>query len=189
MREDELEERVVRIRRKIEDFVEDHGLDDRVSRIMHNMHPRDVEKVLLVNFPDDCRNPSGFVVSQIRKTETEACRPKDYRWDGRSWSEDSRGGGGGKRDRGGRDDGRFRDDDRDGGYRERGYRDGGYRDGGYHDGGYRDGGYREERGRGRGGRFRDSRSRSPPRRRPCYRDDSRGRPPPRRRRGDSRGYR
>merc|ERR1719499_2823566 len=79
-----------RLRRKIEDFVDKHKLDDRVARIMNNMHPRDAKIVLKVSFPDDCRSPSCFIVSQIRRTESEAGRPKDYRWDGRSWSENSR---------------------------------------------------------------------------------------------------
>merc|ERR1719384_1561421 len=38
-------------------------------------------------FPQDCRSTIAFVVSVIRKVETEAGRPQGYRWDGRSWSE------------------------------------------------------------------------------------------------------
>ncbi|CAE7260132.1 abhd13, partial [Symbiodinium sp. CCMP2592] len=93
---DEFDARLTKLRRDISDFVEDNKLDDRVARIMQNMHPIDVQKVMKISFPDDCRSPSGFVVAQIRKAESEAGRPKDYRWDGRSFSEQSRDRG--KRD-------------------------------------------------------------------------------------------
>mmetsp|Transcript_45338 Transcript_45338/g.84549 ORF Transcript_45338/g.84549 Transcript_45338/m.84549 type:complete len:153 (-) Transcript_45338:96-554(-) len=96
---DEFDDRLAKLRRDISDFVEDNKLDDRVARIMQNMHPVDVQKVMKISFPDDCRSPSGFVVAQIRKAESEAGRPKDYRWDGRSFSEQSR-------DRGRRDGGK-----------------------------------------------------------------------------------
>ncbi|CAK9054237.1 Alpha/beta hydrolase domain-containing protein 13 [Durusdinium trenchii] len=97
--DDDLDARISKLRRDIDDFVKDNKLDERVGRIMQNMHPLDVQKVIKINFPDDCRSPSGFVVAQIRKAESEAGRPKDYRWDGRSFSEQSR-------DRGRRDGGR-----------------------------------------------------------------------------------
>eukprot|EP00440_Ansanella_granifera_P053404 gb/GFBE01057891.1/.p1 GENE.gb/GFBE01057891.1/~~gb/GFBE01057891.1/.p1 ORF type:complete len:152 (+),score=15.01 gb/GFBE01057891.1/:1-456(+) len=97
--DEDFDKKLAKLRRDIQDFIEDNKLDDRVARIMQNMHPRDVEKVLKCEFPEDCRSPSGFVVAQIRKQESEAGRPKDYRWDGRSWSEQSR-------DRGRRDGGR-----------------------------------------------------------------------------------
>ncbi|CAJ1428612.1 unnamed protein product [Effrenium voratum] len=96
---DDFDARLAKLRRDIQDFVEDNKLDERVARIMQNMHPIDVQKVMKISFPDDCRSPSGFVVAQIRKAESEAGRPKDYRWDGRTFGEQSR-------DRGRRDGGR-----------------------------------------------------------------------------------
>mmetsp|Transcript_132720 Transcript_132720/g.233827 ORF Transcript_132720/g.233827 Transcript_132720/m.233827 type:complete len:386 (+) Transcript_132720:157-1314(+) len=82
-----LDARIRRLRKKITDFIDNNNLDNRVSGIMQNMHPSDVVKVMEVPFPDECRNPSGFVVSQIRKAERDAGRPKDYRWDEKDWNE------------------------------------------------------------------------------------------------------
>merc|ERR1712007_406721 len=87
--DDTEEARLRKLRRQIDDYVHKHKLDHRVSGIMQNMHPGDVTKVMQVPFPEDCRNPSGFVVSQIRRTERDVGRPKDYRWDGRSWNENA----------------------------------------------------------------------------------------------------
>mmetsp|Transcript_75508 Transcript_75508/g.149275 ORF Transcript_75508/g.149275 Transcript_75508/m.149275 type:complete len:206 (-) Transcript_75508:39-656(-) len=81
------EDRLRRLREQIEDFCGRHRLDDRASRIMANMHPADIRKVVATPFPTDCRNPTAFVVSVIRKVEQEAGRAQGYRWDGRSWSE------------------------------------------------------------------------------------------------------
>lgn len=113
-----MDARVRKLRRKIDDYVQRHRLDSRVSGIMQNMHPGDVVKVMEVPFPEDCRNPSGFVVSQIRRTERDAGRPKDYRWNGKTWDQGPKDFG--ARDRtpernGGRDGGRDgrRDDRRD----------------------------------------------------------------------------
>merc|ERR1719330_1594866 len=84
---DNLDDRLSRLREKIEDFASDKKLDDRATRILMNMHPIDVKRVMTTPFPDDCRSTVGFVVSVIRKVEKEAGRPQGYRWDGRSWSE------------------------------------------------------------------------------------------------------
>mmetsp|Transcript_9327 Transcript_9327/g.16847 ORF Transcript_9327/g.16847 Transcript_9327/m.16847 type:complete len:154 (-) Transcript_9327:182-643(-) len=80
-----------RLREQIERFVDTHKLDDKVCRIMSNMHPADVRRVMDAAFPQDVRNPSGFIISAIRKVEKESDRPQGYRWDGRSWSEPPRG--------------------------------------------------------------------------------------------------
>mmetsp|Transcript_49221 Transcript_49221/g.107062 ORF Transcript_49221/g.107062 Transcript_49221/m.107062 type:complete len:238 (-) Transcript_49221:211-924(-) len=103
--QDSLEARLSRLRKKMEDYVTKNKLDHRVSRILQNMHPSDATKVIAVPLPDDCRNPSGFVVAQIRRTERDVGRPKDYRWDGKVWDEGPKVGGG--RDAGHR--GRSRD--------------------------------------------------------------------------------
>eukprot|EP00411_Alexandrium_monilatum_P020844 CAMPEP_0175208494 /NCGR_PEP_ID=MMETSP0093-20121207/13650_1 /TAXON_ID=311494 /ORGANISM="Alexandrium monilatum, Strain CCMP3105" /LENGTH=102 /DNA_ID=CAMNT_0016501677 /DNA_START=76 /DNA_END=380 /DNA_ORIENTATION=+ len=81
------EDKIRRLREEIEDFCSLHKLDERASRIMTNMHPVDIKKVIGTPFPTDCRNATAFVVSSIRKVEQEAGRPQGYRWDGRSWSE------------------------------------------------------------------------------------------------------
>mmetsp|Transcript_8687 Transcript_8687/g.19030 ORF Transcript_8687/g.19030 Transcript_8687/m.19030 type:complete len:187 (+) Transcript_8687:76-636(+) len=88
-----------RLREKIEAFADTHKLDDRAVRIMTNMHPVDVKKVMAHPFPEDVRSPSGFVVSVIRKVEGEAGRPPGYRWDGKSWSEPPRRRASGSRSR------------------------------------------------------------------------------------------
>eukprot|EP00929_Paragymnodinium_shiwhaense_P087080 TRINITY_DN47384_c0_g1_i1.p1 TRINITY_DN47384_c0_g1~~TRINITY_DN47384_c0_g1_i1.p1 ORF type:complete len:303 (-),score=57.06 TRINITY_DN47384_c0_g1_i1:87-995(-) len=116
------EERLARLRQELEDFTKKHDLDDRAHRIMANMHPFDVRAVMKHPFPTDCRNPTGFVVSVIRKVETEACRAQGYKWDGVDWSEPKkrdpaeaaadrakRKRMGGSRDRRGRGGGRSRD--------------------------------------------------------------------------------
>mmetsp|Transcript_58231 Transcript_58231/g.131192 ORF Transcript_58231/g.131192 Transcript_58231/m.131192 type:complete len:166 (+) Transcript_58231:77-574(+) len=114
------EEKLRKLRAQIEEFVTDHKLDERVGRIMNNMHPVDLKRVLGTPFPTDCRNNTAFVISTIRKTEQEGGRPQGYRWDGRSWSEPKprpkdgsrsrspgrRGGGGGGGGRGARRDSR-----------------------------------------------------------------------------------
>uniref|UniRef100_A0A7S1ABR9 Uncharacterized protein n=1 Tax=Noctiluca scintillans TaxID=2966 RepID=A0A7S1ABR9_NOCSC len=73
-RDREPEENEPDLPKKIDLFVQRHKLDTRVRGIMQNMHPSDAMKVIQVMFPDDCRNPSGFVVSQIRKIEYNAGR-------------------------------------------------------------------------------------------------------------------
>mmetsp|Transcript_107691 Transcript_107691/g.347603 ORF Transcript_107691/g.347603 Transcript_107691/m.347603 type:complete len:235 (-) Transcript_107691:84-788(-) len=85
--DDSGEARLRRLRRRIDKYIERNRLDHRVSGIMQNMHPSDVVKVMETPFPEDCRNPSGFAVAQIRRTERDAGRPKDYRWNGRTWDE------------------------------------------------------------------------------------------------------
>mmetsp|Transcript_130111 Transcript_130111/g.259534 ORF Transcript_130111/g.259534 Transcript_130111/m.259534 type:complete len:249 (+) Transcript_130111:61-807(+) len=81
------EVRLRKLRRRIDEYIERNRLDHRVSGIMQNMHPSDVIKVIETTFPEDCRNPSGFAVAQIRRTERDAGRPKDYRWNGKSWDQ------------------------------------------------------------------------------------------------------
>eukprot|EP00411_Alexandrium_monilatum_P030462 CAMPEP_0175369886 /NCGR_PEP_ID=MMETSP0095-20121207/20923_1 /TAXON_ID=311494 /ORGANISM="Alexandrium monilatum, Strain CCMP3105" /LENGTH=522 /DNA_ID=CAMNT_0016668017 /DNA_START=14 /DNA_END=1580 /DNA_ORIENTATION=+ len=62
--------------RRITDFVRDHQLDSKVTRIMLNMNPDDVEQVLEEGMDARrCRNPTAVVVSRIRKIEREAGRP------------------------------------------------------------------------------------------------------------------
>lgn len=96
-----IEDKISQLKEKIEDFASDKRLDDRATRILMNMHPIDVKKVMSTAFPQDCRSTTAFVVSVIRKVENEAGRPQGYRWDGRSWSEpapergERRGRGGG----------------------------------------------------------------------------------------------
>ncbi|CAK0820949.1 unnamed protein product, partial [Prorocentrum cordatum] len=58
-----------------------------INGIMQNMHPKDVDKVISTKFPEECRNPSGFVVAVIRRTERDVGRPLDYRWSGKSLDE------------------------------------------------------------------------------------------------------
>jgi len=150
-----LDARIRRLRKKITDFIDNNNLDNRVSGIMQNMHPSDVVKVMEVPFPDECRNPSGFVVSQIRKAERDAGRPKDYRWDEKDWNETAKD----KAGPGGRAASR-RDHPRDGGKdRDRSDRD---RD--------RKRSRRRRRSRSRG-RRRDRRRRKK-RRKPSYSESS-----------------
>eukprot|EP00411_Alexandrium_monilatum_P028672 CAMPEP_0175367716 /NCGR_PEP_ID=MMETSP0095-20121207/19806_1 /TAXON_ID=311494 /ORGANISM="Alexandrium monilatum, Strain CCMP3105" /LENGTH=227 /DNA_ID=CAMNT_0016665783 /DNA_START=86 /DNA_END=767 /DNA_ORIENTATION=- len=66
------EDKIRRLREEIEDFCSLHKLDERASRIMTNMHPVDIKKVIGTPFPTDCRNATAFVVSSIRKVEQEA---------------------------------------------------------------------------------------------------------------------
>lgn len=66
--------------RRIADFVGQNRLDGKVSRIMANMHPDDVEQVLDEGIDTDrCRNPTAVVVSRIRKIERAAGRPNALR--------------------------------------------------------------------------------------------------------------
>eukprot|EP00913_Durusdinium_trenchii_P029212 g27386.t1 len=53
--DDDLDARISKLRRDIDDFVKDNKLDERVGRIMQNMHPLDVQKVIKINFPDDSK--------------------------------------------------------------------------------------------------------------------------------------
>eukprot|EP00927_Polykrikos_kofoidii_P079074 TRINITY_DN75861_c0_g1_i1.p1 TRINITY_DN75861_c0_g1~~TRINITY_DN75861_c0_g1_i1.p1 ORF type:complete len:308 (+),score=30.81 TRINITY_DN75861_c0_g1_i1:24-926(+) len=71
-----------RLTKDIHLYASEHGLDDRVTNILLNMHPLDVRKVMARPFPRECRSPAGFVISVIRKVEAEADRPLGYRWDG-----------------------------------------------------------------------------------------------------------
>eukprot|EP00403_Amphidinium_massartii_P040766 CAMPEP_0178437550 /NCGR_PEP_ID=MMETSP0689_2-20121128/35066_1 /TAXON_ID=160604 /ORGANISM="Amphidinium massartii, Strain CS-259" /LENGTH=188 /DNA_ID=CAMNT_0020059787 /DNA_START=186 /DNA_END=749 /DNA_ORIENTATION=- len=57
-------------------FVKRNRLEDRVGRIMNNMHPDDVQRVMSEgDVPENCRNPNAVIVSRIRRVEKEAQRP------------------------------------------------------------------------------------------------------------------
>eukprot|EP00928_Gymnodinium_smaydae_P087115 TRINITY_DN7144_c0_g1_i1.p1 TRINITY_DN7144_c0_g1~~TRINITY_DN7144_c0_g1_i1.p1 ORF type:complete len:172 (+),score=28.25 TRINITY_DN7144_c0_g1_i1:155-670(+) len=120
-------DKLLRLRKQIEDFCDKNKLDDKVSRIMTNMHPTDAKQVMDAPFPSEVRSPSGFVISVIRKVEKENQRPQGYRWDGHSWDEPPKASRGGSRSRsrggGGRGGGRGRS-------RSRSRRGGGGRSGG-----------------------------------------------------------
>jgi len=72
--------------RRIADFVADNGLEDRVGRIMKNMLPDDVERVLDEGaVPGNCMNPNAVVVARVRRVERAMQRPnamKRYDKDG-----------------------------------------------------------------------------------------------------------
>lgn len=62
--------------RRIADFVLDNGLEDRVGRIMKNMLPDDVERVLGEGgVPRNCTNPNAVVVARVRRVERAMQRP------------------------------------------------------------------------------------------------------------------
>lgn len=62
--------------RCIADFVRDNGLEDRVGRIMKNMLPDDVRRVLDEGgVPNNCANPNAVVVARIRRVEKAMERP------------------------------------------------------------------------------------------------------------------
>eukprot|EP00929_Paragymnodinium_shiwhaense_P074104 TRINITY_DN37908_c0_g1_i1.p1 TRINITY_DN37908_c0_g1~~TRINITY_DN37908_c0_g1_i1.p1 ORF type:complete len:309 (-),score=51.55 TRINITY_DN37908_c0_g1_i1:184-1110(-) len=71
---------------EIQDFCDKHKLDERVHSILAHMHPKDVRRVISKSWPRDTRNPTGFVVSVVRKVEEKAQRPAGYRWDFKSFS-------------------------------------------------------------------------------------------------------
>lgn len=121
--------RLRKLRQRIDRYIERNNLDHRVSGIMQNMHPSDVVKVMETPFPEECRNPSGFVVAQIRRTERDVGRPKDYRWNGKNWDEGPRDFGFRSPPGGSGYGGRLRDRDRGslGGDHSRGCRRGGGR--------------------------------------------------------------
>lgn len=77
----------VALDRRIADFVADNGLEDRVGRIMKNMLPDDVEKVLGEGaVPGNCVNPNAVVVARVRRVEKAMQRPnamKRYDTDGK----------------------------------------------------------------------------------------------------------
>jgi len=69
-------ERASTLGRRISHFVGSNHLEDRVGRMMHNMNPDDIDKVMQEgDVPHQCRNPNAVVVSRIRRIEKNACRP------------------------------------------------------------------------------------------------------------------
>eukprot|EP00930_Biecheleria_cincta_P094820 TRINITY_DN8636_c0_g1_i1.p1 TRINITY_DN8636_c0_g1~~TRINITY_DN8636_c0_g1_i1.p1 ORF type:complete len:200 (+),score=29.05 TRINITY_DN8636_c0_g1_i1:54-602(+) len=88
------EEKLKRLEDDIRHFVDKHKLEERVERILSTIHGRDAQEILETQFPDDCRNKNGFVVTAIRRLEKERRRPQGYRWDKRSWSEPPRAASG-----------------------------------------------------------------------------------------------
>eukprot|EP00427_Karlodinium_veneficum_P049813 CAMPEP_0169246130 /NCGR_PEP_ID=MMETSP1016-20121227/34568_1 /TAXON_ID=342587 /ORGANISM="Karlodinium micrum, Strain CCMP2283" /LENGTH=157 /DNA_ID=CAMNT_0009326685 /DNA_START=44 /DNA_END=513 /DNA_ORIENTATION=+ len=84
------EEKLRRLEDDIKHFCDKHHLNDKVERILSTIHGKDAEDVITTPFPEDCRNPNGFVVSTIRKLEKERARPQGYRWDKTSWEEPPR---------------------------------------------------------------------------------------------------
>lgn len=92
-RHDKDSDRGSSIDRRITDFVRDNQLDDKVTRIMLNMNPDDVEQVLEEGVdPRRCRNPTAVVVSRIRKIERAAGRPNAMKRYDRRFPSRSRGG-------------------------------------------------------------------------------------------------
>eukprot|EP00440_Ansanella_granifera_P004702 gb/GFBE01005098.1/.p1 GENE.gb/GFBE01005098.1/~~gb/GFBE01005098.1/.p1 ORF type:complete len:180 (+),score=17.96 gb/GFBE01005098.1/:1-540(+) len=62
--------------RRIEDFVRNNGLADKVARIIHNMMPYDAETLMSQAVDlNQCRSPTAVVISRIRRIETCARRP------------------------------------------------------------------------------------------------------------------
>lgn len=70
----------VSLEKRIQTFVEQNQLDNKVARIMINMNPDDAEQVLDEGIdPSRCRNPTAVIVSRIRKIERAAGRPNAMR--------------------------------------------------------------------------------------------------------------
>jgi len=69
-------ERARSLDQRIVDFVNENQLETRVARIMHNMLPDDVERVLEEGtVPQHCSNPNAVVVARVRRIEKAAQRP------------------------------------------------------------------------------------------------------------------
>jgi len=68
------------LEKRIQTFVEQNQLDNKVARIMINMNPADAEQVLDEGIdPSRCRNPTAVIVSRIRKIERAAGRANAMR--------------------------------------------------------------------------------------------------------------